>query len=214
MLAFSSSESKQGDAAGQDCGYCRDGSSRSRGRRLRNRACGVTVASEGDLFGLPSCVSWEVVWNLLEASYVTAKQRGGFSQAGCTWSRGDVGNNFSRSNLDCRVRGRRGSRGEAEGTCGLSRIKGGFRTGHNPWTFGAEGDGGIDSCKIWNRWRAANWARLDQVWPSIGVCTVGVIIGPARGVVLGCSSTWLVPAHTDRVTIREASLIPLPASES
>ena len=75
MLAFSSSESKQGDAAGQDCGYCRDGSSRSRGRRLRNRACRVTVASEGDLFGLPSVVGDEVVSGLLEASNVAAKQR-------------------------------------------------------------------------------------------------------------------------------------------
>ena len=214
MPAFSISESKHSDAASQDWGYRRDVSSRTRGRTSRRGACCFIVASEGDLFGLPSCVGWEVVWNLLEAPYVTAKQRGCFSCTGGTWSRGDVGDDFSLSLLDCRVRGRRGSWGEADGTCRLCRTEGGFRRGHYPWTFCAEGDCGIDGSKILDRWVAANGARLDQVWPSICVSAVGVLVGPARGVVLGCRSTWLIPAHTDGVTILKGILIPLPASVS
>ena len=221
MLDLSISESKQGNAASQDWGHRRDGISRgrSRGRSRRFGFFGLgagrsTVASEGDLFGLPSVVGDEVVSGLLEAPYVAAKQRGGFGRTIWRWTRSDIGNNFSQSLLDCRVSGCRGSRAEADGTSRLSGTKGSFRPASYPWTLCAVRDWEIYGFKICDCWRAANWARLDQVWFSSTVIAVGELEGPARGVVLGCWSTWLIPAHADCVTVLEGCLIPLPASIS
>ena len=222
MLDLSISESKQGNAASQDWGHRRYGSGRGRSSGRNNRINGVfgyeagrgIVASEGDLFGLPSVVGDEVVRSLLEAPYVTAKQRDGFGCTVCSWTRRDVGDNFSQSLIDCRVSICRGSRAEADGTNRLSGTKGSFGCGSYPWTLCAVRNCEIDGFKICNCWVAANWAGLDQVWLSSAVYAVGELEGPARGVVLGCISTWLIPAHTDSVTVLEGCLIPLPASVS
>ena len=170
MLDISISESKQRNAACQDWSHCRYGSSRGRGRRLRRGACRFIVASKGNLFGLPSVVSREVVLNLLKASNIAAKQRGSLGSLSCTgkaWSWGNVGDNFSLPLLDCWVRGCRATGAESDSTSSLSWTKGGFGTWQYPWTFRAEGDRSIDCFKIFDPRRAANRAGLNEIWPSI-----------------------------------------------